>query len=400
MTAALVLASLGYPVHLVEKDSELGGNLRQIRYTLDGADPAELLGDLRREVHEEERITVHLETTVEGVSGYVGNFATTLSDAEDPIRHGVAILATGAEEVEPASYGFGETARVVTLRTFEKRLAAGDVGLRKARSVVMIQCVESRDEKRPYCSRVCCSASVKNALRFKETNPKASVHVLYRDVRTYGLRELRYREAREAGVIFCRYEAERPPVVSVSGDDVRVEIDDAILGRRLGLHPDVVVLATGIEANPDNKRLSQLFKVPLGPDGFFLEAHVKLRPVDFATDGVFVCGLAHYPKDLSETIAQAKAAAARAATVLSKDRLETEGKVATVRDRRCSGCGACVEVCAYHAIELDDETGRATVNEALCKGCGVCAASCHAAAIDLKGFTNDEILAMLEAVSG
>ncbi len=398
MTAALTLAAQGYPVHLVEKERVLGGNLHRIHFTLDGADPSELLGSLIQGVEEEDRITVHLGATVEDVSGYVGNFESTLSDGGGPISHGVAILATGADAVEPTSYLYGESGRVITLRTFENRLATGDVGLRRASSVVMIQCVESRDDDRPYCSRVCCSGSVKNALRLKEVNPGAAVYVLYRDVRTYGLRELRYRDAREAGVIFCRYEAERPPVVRASDEDLWVEVEDPILGQRVALRPDYVVLASGIAPNPDNKSLSQQFKVPLGPDGFFLEAHVKLRPVDFATDGVFVCGLAHYPKDLSETIGQAKAAAARAATILSQDRLETEGKVAEVRESRCSGCGACVEVCAYHAIELDSETGRAVVNDALCKGCGVCAATCHAAAIDLKGFANDQILAMLEAV--
>ena len=264
--------------------------------------------------------------------------------------------------------------------------------------MVMIQCVESRDDERPYCSRVCCSAAIKNALTFKELNSEASVHILYRDVRTYGLKELRYREAREKGVLFCRYEKEEKPIVTADDGDLMVEVDEKVLGRRLILKPDLLVLSAGIAPNPENKALSQMLKVPLGPDGFFLEAHVKLRPVDFATDGVFVCGLAHYPKDLSEAIAQAKAAAGRAATVLSKTSLETEGKVASVIETRCSGCGICVEVCAYKAIELDPETGRAVVNETLCKGCGVCSASCRAAAIDLKGFKNEQILAMLEAV--
>ncbi|UCF10977.1 MAG: CoB--CoM heterodisulfide reductase iron-sulfur subunit A family protein [Candidatus Bipolaricaulota bacterium] len=398
MTAALTLAAQGFPVHLVEKEGELGGNLRHLRTMLDGGDPDVLLESLRERVRDEERITVHLGATVEDVVGYVGNFETRLAGVPNPIRHGVAILATGATAVEPTSHRFGTTDRVMTLRSFENRLAAGDVGIRRARSIVMVQCVESRVEDRPYCSRICCSAAVKNALRFKEVNPKASVYVLYRDMRTYGLRESWYREARRAGVLFTRYDVDCPPRVSVSAGGLRVEVDDAVLGRRLVLHPDAVVLASGIAANPDNKGLSQVFKVPLGPDGFFLEAHIKLRPVDFATDGVFVCGLAHYPKDLSEAIAQAKAAAGRAATVLANDTLETEAKIAEVRGSQCSGCGVCVEVCAYHAIELDEETGHAVVKEALCKGCGVCAATCHAAAIDLRGFANEQILAMLEAV--
>lgn len=287
---------------------------------------------------------------------------------------------------------------MVTQRQFEERLVSDERSLRRLRSVVMIQCVQSRDDTHPYCSRVCCAAAIKNALKFKEINPKAAVHILYRDVRTYGLKELRYREAREKGVVFCRYDAEEKPTLSIKDGALTVKVDEPILGRRLLFSPDLVVLSPGVAPNPENKALSQMLKVPLGPDGFLLEAHVKLRPVDFATDGVFVCGLAHYPKDLSEAIAQAKAAAGRAATVLSKSALEAEGKVASVIETRCSGCGTCVEVCAYQAIELDAKTGRAVVNEALCKGCGVCAASCRAAAIDLRGFANEQILAMLEAV--
>jgi heterodisulfide reductase subunit A len=300
--------------------------------------------------------------------------------------------------VEPTAYLHGQDERVITQREFEERLASDDESVRALRDVVMIQCVESRDDDRPYCSRICCSAAVKNALKFKEINPHAAVRVLYRDVRTYGLRELRYRDAREQGVLFCRYGADDKPTARVEQGRLRVEVNDEILGRRVAFEPDLLVLSSGVKANPDNKELSQMLKVPLGPDGFFLEAHVKLRPVDFATDGVFVCGLAHYPKDLSEAIAQAKAAAGRAATVLSKETIEAEGKVSAIREERCSGCGACVEVCAYNAIELDEVKGIAVVNEALCKGCGACAATCRAAAIDLKGFRNEMILSALAAL--
>ena len=399
MTAALELAAQGFPVHLVEREDELGGNLRRVHYTLEGERTAEYLNALSSRVRESGQITLHLETEVEDVAGYVGNFKTKLSDGSEPIEHGVVILATGGTEVVPSTYHYGEDDRVITQRAFEGRLAAGDAALRRLGSVVMIQCVESRDEKRPYCSRVCCSTAVKNALKLKEIHPKAAIHILYRDVRTYGMKELCYQEARKQGILFCRYEPEGKPEVSTADGALAVALDDRILGRRLILQPDLVVLSAGIAPNPDNKQLSQLLKVPLGPDGFFLEAHVKLRPVDFATDGVFVCGLAHSPKDLSESLAQAKAAAGRAATLLSKSTLETEGKVAAVHPERCSGCGTCVEVCAYRAIELDPEAGRAVVNEALCKGCGVCAASCLPAAIDVKGFKNEEILAMLEAVA-
>ena len=398
MSAALELAAHGFPVHLIEKEPELGGNLRHVHFTLDGARTESELARMVERVEAAERITVHTGTTVAGISGYVGSFVTQLANGAEPIEHGVVLIATGAEAVTPSSYLHGEDDRVITLRSFEARLAADDPALRRAGQVVMIQCVESRDDARPYCSRVCCASAVKNALKLREINPHAAIHVLYRDVRTYGLKELAYRDARSRGILFSRYDPNDRPTVSRDGERLLVDVTDRILGRAVRFEPDLVVLSSGVAPNPGNKALSQMLKVPLDEDGFFLEAHVKLRPVDFATDGIFVCGMAHYPKDVSETIAQAKAAAGRAATVLSKDTFETEGKVAAVRADRCSGCGRCVEVCAYRAIDLDPETGRAVVNEALCKGCGVCAASCFAAAVDLKGFDDEEILAMLEAV--
>ena len=399
MSAALELAAQRFPVHLVEKERELGGNLRYIHFTHDGQTTAASLRSLIERVEANELITVHKETRVSEVTGYVGNFVTTLSDGSEPFEHGVVIVATGADAVVPSSYHHGEDDRVITQRSFEGRLVARDPALRQAKHVLMIQCVESRDDDRPYCSRICCTGAVKNALKLREINPHAAIHILYRDVRTYGLRELLYRDAREQGIVFCRYDKDDKPVVRIEDGQLLVDANDPILDRSLRFEPDLVVLSSGVMPNPGNKELSQMLKVPLDEDGFFLEAHVKLRPVDFATDGIFVCGLAHYPKDISEAIAQAKAAAGRAATVLSKSTLEAEGKVATVQTARCSGCGTCVEVCAYKAIELDPETGYALVNEALCKGCGVCTASCLTAAIDLKGFSNEQILAMLEAVA-
>ena len=398
MTAALELAAQRFPVHLVEKEEELGGNLRHVHFTLDGERTDGPLASLIERVTGSDLITIHLGTEVQEVAGYVGNFTTTLADGTEPFEHGVVVVATGASEVQPTQYLHGQDDRIVTQRAFEELLANDDDSLRSLREIVMIQCVESRDDDRPYCSRICCASAVKNALRLKEINPHAAVRILYRDIRTYGLKELKYRDARERGVLFCRYDKDEKPTARIEGDRLLVEVDDRILGRSLQFEPDLVVLSSGVKADPGNKALSQMLKVPLGPDGFFLEAHVKLRPVDFATDGVFVCGLAHYPKDVSEAIAQAKAAAGRAATVLAKSSLQTAGKVAVVQASRCSGCGTCVEVCAYKAIELDAETGLAVVNEALCKGCGVCTASCRAAAIDLMGFNNEQILAMLEAV--
>jgi heterodisulfide reductase subunit A len=262
----------------------------------------------------------------------------------------------------------------------------------------MIQCVESRDDKHPYCSRVCCSHAIKNALKLKENYPHINIYILYRDIRTYGTRELYYKKAREKGINFIRYEKEQEPVVTVDDGYLNVRIREPFVGKNLLIPADMLVLSIGISALEENKTLSQLLKVPLNEDKFFLEAHVKLRPVDFATDGVFVCGLAHCPKAIDESIAQARAAAARACTILSKTRIEAEGKVAQVADAWCNGCGVCVAVCPFNALELDESKHIAVVNESLCKGCGTCSASCRQSAIDLKGFKNEQILAVLGAM--
>jgi heterodisulfide reductase subunit A len=397
LTAALDLAAQGYPVHVVEREAQLGGHLRKIHRTLDGQSVDEFLKALIERVESDARITVHMGRGIRSISGYVGNFKTQLAGEDEPIEHGVVVLASGAAEAAPGEYLYGQDARVVTQTEFEGFLS-GQPGAGRLKSVVMIQCVGSRQEDRPYCSRICCGTAIKNALRLKDLNGRARVYVLCRDVRVYGLNERWYRQARDKGVVFLRYDETSKPRVADEDGRLVVRARDAILGRTLAIDADLVVLSTGIEPNKDNRELSQLLKVPLDADGFFLEAHVKLRPVDFATEGVFVCGLAHYPKDIAESIAQARAAASRAATILSKDRIEAEGKVASVDRARCSGCGACVELCAYKAIELDPVLRVAVVNEATCKGCGTCAATCRSGAIDLKGFRNDQILEAVNAI--
>ncbi len=414
MTAALDLAGQGFLVHLIEKESTLGGNLKRLYWTLKGEDVRVNLESLIKAVSSNGKIDLRLNSKIKDIAGFVGNFITTLEMAgrEEKITHGVVIVAAGGEEHRPNEYLFGEDDRVVTQRQFEEMLHGYEAGehvsgssirnpqstIRGPHSIVMIQCAGSRNDERPYCSRVCCTGAIKNAIRLKEQNPRASVYVLFRDIRTYGLREKYYRAAREKGVKFIRYEADEKPVVSKSGANLMVEVKDRILGKTLCITPDLVVLSTGVAPNPENKFLSQQLKVPLDADRFFLEAHVKLRPVDFATDGVFVCGLSHYPKDIGETTAQARAAAGRAATVLCKDSIEAEGKVASIAETRCSGCGSCVEVCAYKAIDLDPLERIAKVNEALCKGCGTCAATCRSAAINLRGFRDEQILDALKAI--
>lgn len=399
LTATLDLAAQGYPVHLVEGDAELGGHLRKVRRTLSGECTDEFLKNLIAQVQCNDRITVHLGKTVESVTGYVGNFKTQLTGDATPIEHGVVIVATGAKERAPHEYLYGHDRRVMTQTDFEAFLADGHAReIAKLKAVVMIQCVGSREPDHPYCSRICCGTAIKNALHLKALNSKARVYVLCRDVRVYGLNERWYRQAREKGVVFLRYDEATKPHVSAENGRLLVRAKDDILGRTLALDADLLVLSAGIEPHEDNRALSQHLKVPLDADGFFLEAHVKLRPVDFATEGVFVCGLAHYPKDIAESIAQAHAAASRAATVLNKSEIEAEGKVAAVDVTRCSGCGACVAVCAYKALDLDPVFRVALVNEATCKGCGTCAATCRAGAIDLKGFRNEQILDAVNAI--
>jgi len=403
LTAALDLAAQGYPVHIVERKAELGGNLRKIHRTLEGERTDAFLQDLIAKVVYNDCITVHLGTTIQTISGYVGNFITQLASGNglpaEPIKHGVVIVATGATEQVPKEYLYGTDRRVMTQTEFEQFLSNGCTPeVKGLTSVVMIQCVGSRDAEHPYCARICCGTAVKNALHLKELNPKARAYVLYRDVRVYGLNERWYRQAREKGVVFLRHDEGTKPRVTSENGRLVVQTKDSILGRTLALDADLLVLSAGIQPNTDNHDLSQLLKVPLDADGFFLEAHVKLRPVDFATEGVFVCGLAHYPKDIGESIAQARAAASRAATILSKSEIEAEGKVAAVDAARCSGCNACVDVCAYKAIDIDPVFRIAVVNEATCKGCGTCAATCRAGAIDLKGFRNDQILETVNAL--
>jgi heterodisulfide reductase subunit A len=406
MTAALELANHGCQVHLVEHQKEFGGNFRDVQFTMNGQPSREFLNNLTEQVTRNDNIHIHLDCEVAEVEGFVGNFKSKIRSNSDEtiveVEHGAVIVATGAQELETDEYLRGQDPRAITLCELEAALAQNDGELKdkldKARCVVLIQCVGSRCDERPYCSRICCNKSIKNALKLKELNPDINVYVLYRDVRAYGLHELDYRKAREQGIIFIRYEEDAKPVVTSKNGILNVRMLDPTLRRKVVIEADLVGLAVGITAGSGNKVLSQMLKIPLNSEGFFLEAHVKLRPVDFATDGVFVCGLAHYPKDVSESIAQARAAAARAMTVLSKETIEAVGKVSQVRTESCAACGACVAVCAFGAIEIDEVNHVAVVNEALCKGCGACSATCRSGAIDLRGFRDEQLVAAMEAI--
>ncbi|MEM3725934.1 MAG: CoB--CoM heterodisulfide reductase iron-sulfur subunit A family protein [Candidatus Bathyarchaeia archaeon] len=398
MTAALELAKQGFKVHLVEREKELGGHLRKIYYLLEGEDPKEQLNKLVKEVMGNKKIHVHLGAEVTEVNGFVGNFKSKIVEGgkEKEIEHGVVIVATGAVEYKPTEYLYGKDPRVMTQHELEEKIAKGEF---KAKTVVMIQCVGARTEEKPNCARICCGQAIKNALKIKETSPQTDVYVLYKDVRSYGFKEDYYRKAAEKGVIFINYDDERKPKVTNTGGKLKVRFYEPVVKEEIEIQPDLVILSAATIPNPDNKRIAEMLKVPLTKDGFFLEAHMKLRPVDFQTDGVFLCGMAHLPKYLDESIAQACAAAARAATILSKKTLETEGIIANVDEDLCSGCRICEHLCAYGAIEMKEKNGKlvAHVIEALCKGCGVCGTACPTKAITLGHFTTEEILAQVRA---
>lgn len=432
MTAALELAGQGFETHLLEKSEALGGNLRHLHYTLSegGKSIQEYLADLIEEVERDPLIRVWTRARVERVDGSLGNFTAQVRTAQGElagVEAGAIIVATGAQEHRPTEFLYDQDERVLTQRELEERLAAGTNRRSKIEnlsSVVMIQCVDSRNDERPYCSRVCCS----QALKLKKINPDAQVFILYRDLMSYGLKEEYYTRAREAGVQFIRYEVTEVPEVpkvgsgkqalsSVGGhkaatsnfelrtsgtlgaSSLQVSVVDVGLRRRFDVPADLVVLSVPTVAPQENQELAQILKVPLDSDGFFLEAHMKLRPVDFATDGVFMCGLAHGPKFMEETIVQAQAAAARAATILSQAQIESQAMVPIIDLDKCIGCRVCEALCAYQAIKVQEmpKGKKAQVVLAACKGCGACSVACPQMANMLGHFTDPQLLAQIKA---
>ena len=406
MNCALSIANQGHEVHLVEKNTELGGIARKIHSTLDGLDVQEYLRDLVAKVYQHRLIHVYHDATITDAKGYVGNFVTAVKSETGftEIKHGAAVLAIGADLYTPSEYLYGEDDRVMTHLELEERITKGDEKIINAKSLVMIQCVGCRNEERNYCSRLCCSQSVKNALNLKEINPQMDIYILFRDMRTYGFNEDYYREASNKDIKFIRYEPEDKPQVEAGESDegrpvLKVTATDYILGKKLELDADIIALAAAVIPSAATKEIAGLFKVTLNPDGFFKEAHVKLRPVEFATDGVYLCGLAHYPKFIQETINQAYGAAGRALTLLSRDVVVASGSVCAVDEDKCVSCGACITVCSYGAIEfVETSRGRkAMVNPVLCKGDGLCNTVCATSAIVLKHYTDEELLSEIDA---
>ena len=395
MTASIDIASQGFDVFLVEKGNRLGGLLWDLDRMQDGTQTSKIVDDLLIKVENNPRITVMLESEVEEVEGHAGAFKATIRNKEDrrELEFGAAVVAVGAKLLIPHGYyQFGKNEKIITQTDMENLLK----GEFEAKTIAMIQCVGSREEKRQYCSRVCCTEAIKNAIHIKQKKPETEVFILYKDICTYGIWETMYNEARRLGVLFIRFTEKNKPIVNP--ETLSITVPELVMNEKLEIHPDLIVLSSAIIPNEDNEKISQLFKVPLDQDGFFQEAHVKLRPVDFATDGVFVCGTSHYPKMINESIAQASAAASRVTTFLSKGYATSEGTSSRVDREKCLGCGVCESICPYHAIKIGNDE-IAEVIETTCKGCGVCAASCPAKAIVTPHFTDQQIVVQIDTAA-
>ncbi|MBT4510824.1 MAG: FAD-dependent oxidoreductase, partial [Chloroflexi bacterium] len=397
MNAALGLASQGFETVLIERQNELGGNLRELYYTHEkDSDPQALLKSLVEQVENEPKITIYKGAELKDFSGYVGNYSATIrtSNGEDVrVDHGIVILATGATEYKPeGEYLYGESANVITQHELEEQVAKNEINASDINSLVMIQCVGSREPEHNYCSRVCCTQAVKNAIKLKEGNPDLNIYVLYRDMRTYAMKELNYQEAREKGVIFIRYEPERKPEVTEEDGILRMKVFDPVLDDELAITADKLVLSAAIRPQVDATEFSSKLKLPLTADGFYMEAHMKLRPLDFVNEGMYLCGLAHSPKFISESLTQAQGAASRAVTILSQPHLMSGGVISVVKPEGCVACLTCVRVCPFNVPVINDN-GVAQIEPAACQGCGICASACPCNTIDVQHYKDYQIMA-------
>jgi len=402
ISAALNLAAQGFEVHLVEKEGELGGTLLDVyKLFTTNEEASKLLGPLVQKVKDHSKIKTHLSTKVKDVSGFIGNFDATLDEdgKESKLKVGTIIVATGAEELKPlGQYGYGKFPNVITQLELEQRMKKEGFD---GQNVVMINCVGARVPERTYCSRFCCMTAVKNATLIKESNPTSKVWLLHRDLMAYGVEfENYYRKSMEQGVRFIRYELEKPPRVIGNGKAEKVKVWHQLRGREVELPTDMVVLTTPLIPRADNEEISKMLKVPLSEQGFFLEAHLKLMPVEFATDGIYLCGSARWPTDIAEGVSQAYAAASKAAIPMRRGYVKPEAITALVDEDKCSGCGICEPLCPFRAIELQSRDGKRVshVSEAVCKGCGTCGAACPSGALTMNHFRDVEILAQIEAL--
>lgn len=399
MTAAQTIYYAGYDVYLVEKEAELGGMALQVHYTLEGHEMQPYLEYLIDQVENRPRIKVLKNTRVKNFSGHVGRFRSTLISPEEEfeIEYGAVIIATGGLEYRPTEYLYGQHPRIFTQLEIENFLVHEAHALPDEPTVVMIQCVGCRELEHPYCSRLCCGSAIKNALKIKELRPRAKVFILYRDIRTFAFKECYYKHARELGVQFLRYEIDRKPQVEPAGERLEVSVHDQNLNVPIALTADYLVLSAAVRPHPGSQEIHRIFKLPLEADGFFMEAHIKLRPLDFASDGVFLCGLAHGPKYAEESVSQANGAAARALRILAQQEIMVGGAVARVVKSRCAECLTCVRACPYGVPVIDYQAHAAYIDPAKCQGCGVCVAECPHKAIQLMHSRDDQIIAEIAA---
>jgi heterodisulfide reductase subunit A len=416
MTAALSLADQGFPVSLIERENRLGGNLHNLEFFIPDArlnrdhdlqSPHEFLDTIISKIEKHPLIETYLEATLDSTSGFKGNYLSTVNEngGQKKIKHGAIIVATGGEEYKGTEYQYGKHPKILTQLEFESVLKKPESGTENHNapdSVVMIQCVGPAER---FCSRLCCTTALKNAIKVKELNPTAQITILYRDIRTYGFKEKLYTQAREAGVRFIHFDFDRKPEVSIEADQIIVSLKDPLLGKDFSLAPEYLVLSTPVIPSKGTKELASQLKLSTDMDGFFLEAHVKLRPVDFSADGVFMAGMAHYPKFLDETIAQSQAAASRAASILSQKTMTTNARVAVVDAEQCVGCLTCVRICPYNVPKISSEyqgvgqiTGAAFIEPAICHGCGSCTSECPAKAIHLLHYFDAQIMSKLDAL--
>ena len=395
LTAAQHIARQGYECVLVEREAALGGNLKQISFLEEGGDPQTLLADLIADVEKDANITIYKEATVKHYGGYLGNYTTEIATADGEIQtveHGVTIVATGGREYRPAEYLYGENDRVMTQLELEREIQGASPQVKSAKAVAMIQCVGSREADHMYCSRVCCTQAVNNAIKLKEANPETEVYILYRDIRTYGMKELLYRRARELGVTFIRFDLDGKPEVTEADGKLKVRVYDSVMAANIELEPDVLALSAAVRPQLDAEEFASLLKLPLTQDKFFMEAHMKLRPLDFVNDGMYLCGLAHAPKFAGEAIAQAQGAAARAVTILSQPYLMAGGVISVVDKDRCVACLTCVRSCPFNVPKIGED-GFAMIEAAACQGCGICAGACPRKAITTQHYADAQITA-------
>ena len=395
MESALSVANMGFQSYLVEQTDKLGGNAWNLVTSHRGYDYRGYLEDLIQKVEKHPNIELMFNSAVTETSGFIGNFKSTVKtpEGDKELEHGVTIMATGGKPYSPTEYLYGQHDNVFLAFELDRAMVDKDPRVTEAKQAVFIQCVGSREPERPYCSRLCCTHSVESALELKELNPDMDVFILYRDMRTYGDKELLYKEAREKGIIFVRFDLDGKPVVGQTPEGgLQVTVNDPILGMPVVLKPDILTLASAVLPNP-TEELGELFKVSRNAEGFYNEAHAKLRPVDFSSDGIFLAGLSHYPKPIDESIAQAKAAAGRAATFLGMDMVKVGGIVAEVDADKCAVCLTCVRTCPFNVPVIDYTIDAAFIDPAKCQGCGVCVSECPAKAITMKHYTDTQIIA-------